>query len=176
VTWDSNATGQLYRDGQVGIMNNWGSLAASFIDPEQAQPEAAENALLAAAPTIGGGTIPAAALWWDGFAIAQNISDEDAAASFRAMMHAMRPEVATQNPDAAVWLMSGYQPGPAGVGVVANAQAGARPYPMVPYMGLLHEVLGAELADFIRGTEDADKALADIDAAYTAAAQQAGFL
>ena len=39
--------------------------------------------MLAAAPTVGGGTIPAATLWWDGFTIAKNISDEDAEASFR---------------------------------------------------------------------------------------------
>ena len=64
----------------------------------------------------------------------------------------------------------------AAVGVMANANGGARPYPMVPWMGLLHETLGTELADFIKGTEDADKALADIKAAYTAAAQQAGYL
>jgi hypothetical protein len=32
-------------------------------------------------------------------------------------------------------------------------------------MGLLHEVLGRELAEFIAGTEDADPALADIAAA-----------
>jgi hypothetical protein len=92
------------------------------------------------------------------------------------MMHAIRPEVATQNPNAAVWLVDGYQPGPAAVGVIANAQGGARPYPMVPWMGLLHETLGNELADFIQGREDADKALADVQAAYTAAAQQAGYL
>jgi ABC-type glycerol-3-phosphate transport system substrate-binding protein len=176
VTWDSDASAQLYRDGQVAVMNNWGSLAAPLLDPAQALPEVAESTAFAATPTIGGGTVPAAALWWDGFTIAANVSDEDAEASFRAMMHATRPEVAAQNPDAAVWLIRGYQPGPAAVGVVANAQAGARPYPMVPYMGLLHEVLSAELPDFIRGTEDADKVLADIGAAYTAAAQQAGFL
>ena len=46
---------------------------------------------------------------------------------------------------------------------------------MVPWMGLLHETLGNELADFIKGTEDADMALADIKAAYSAAAQQAGY-
>ncbi|HVG46665.1 MAG TPA: sugar ABC transporter substrate-binding protein, partial [Rubellimicrobium sp.] len=135
-----------------------------------------ENTVFAAAPTIGGGTIPASALWWDGFAIAKNVSDEDAVASFQAIMHAIRPEVATQNPDAAVWLIQGYQPGPAAMGVVANATGGARPYPMVPWMGLLHETLGTELADFIKGNEDADKALADIQASYTAAAQQAGYL
>ena len=176
ITYDTDATAQLYRDGQAAIQTNWGSLAASLIDPEQAQPEVAENTVFAAAPTIGGGTIPAAALWWDGFTVAKNISDEDAAVSFQVMMHAIRPEIAQQSPEAAVWLLAGYEPGPAAVGVIANAQAGARPYPMVPWMGLLHEVLGAELPDFVKGVEDADKAIADITAAYTAAAQQAGYL
>jgi ABC-type glycerol-3-phosphate transport system substrate-binding protein len=176
VTHDTNVTAQLYRDGQVGMMQNWGSLAGSLIDPEQAQPTVVENTVFAPAPTIGGGAIPSAALWWDGFTIAKNVSDEDAAASFQAMMHAIRPEVAQQNPNAAVWLIDGYQPGPAAVGVIANAQGGSRPYPMVPWMGLLHETLGTELADFLQGKEDADKALADITAAYTAGAQQAGYL
>lgn len=173
---NADAISQMYRDGNVAIENNWGSLAASLIDPEKAQADVVENTIFAAAPTIGGGTIPAAALWWDGFTIAKNISDEEAAASFQAMMHAIRPEMATANPDAAVWLIDGYQPGPAAVGVVANAQGGARPYPMVPWMGVLHEVLGTELADFLQGKEDADKALQDVTAAYTAAAQQAGYL
>ncbi|MEZ5777165.1 MAG: extracellular solute-binding protein [Paracoccaceae bacterium] len=176
VTTDTDAIAQLYRDGKVGMMNNWGSLAASLIDPAKAQPNVAENTVFAAAPTIGDGTIPAAALWWDGFTIAANISDADAEASFQAMMHAVAPETAAEHPDVAVWLIKGYQPGPAAVGVIANANGGARPYPMVPWMGLLHETLGAELADFIKGSEDADKALADIDAAYTAAATQAGYL
>ncbi len=176
VTWDTDEIGALWSDGRLAMMNNWGSLAGRMIDPAQAQPEVVENTVFTAAPTIGGGTVPAAALWWDGFTIAKNVSDEDAAASFQAMMHAIRPEMAQQNPNAAVWLIEGYQPGPAAVGVVANAQAGARPYPMVPWMGLLHETLGTELADYIQGNEDADKALQDITAAYTAAAQQAGYL
>jgi hypothetical protein len=125
---------------------------------------------------VGGGTVPAAALWWDGFAIAANISDEDAAASFQAMMHAIRPEVAQTSASAATWLIDGFQPGPTAAGVIGTAQGGARPYPMVPYMGLLHEVLGVELADFLAGTEDADTAIADITAAYTAAATSAGYL
>ena len=176
ITFDTDSMAQLYRDGKVGVMNNWGSLAGSLIDPAKALPTVTENTVFAAAPTIGGGTIPAAALWWDGFTIATNVSDADAEASFQAMAHALAPETATKHPNAAVWLIAGYAPGPAAVGVVANANGGAQPYPMVPWMGLLHETLGNELADFIKGTEDADKALADINAAYTAAAQQAGFL
>ena len=176
VTFNTDATAQLYRDGKVGMMNNWGSLAGTLIDPTKAQPVVSENTVFAAAPTIGDGTIPAAALWWDGFAIATNVTDADAEASFQAMMRGIAPETAAANPNAAVWLIAGYQPGPAAVGVIANATSGARPYPMVPWMGLLHETLGNELADYIKGTEDADMALADIKAAYSAAAQQAGYL
>ena len=47
---------------------------------------------------------------------------------------------------------------------------------MNPYMGILHEVLGMELADYMKGAEDADKAIADVTAAYIAAATSAGFL
>lgn len=176
VTYDTDSIAQLYRDGKVGVMNNWGSLAGSLIDPAKAQPAVAENTVFAAAPTVGDGTIPAAALWWDGFTIAANVPDADAEASFQTMMHALAPETAATHPNAAVWLIAGYQPGPAAIGVVANANGGARPYPMVPWMGLLHETLGNELADFIKGSEDADTALADINAAYTAAAKQAGYL
>ena len=176
VTFDTDSMAQLYRDGKVGVMNNWGSLAGTLIDPAKAGAAVVDGTVFVAAPTVGDGTIPAAALWWDGFSIAANITDADAEASFRAMMHGIAPETATANPNAAVWLIAGYQPGPAAVGVVANANGGARPYPMVPWMGLLHETLGNELADFIKGSEDADKALADIKASYTAAAQQAGYL
>lgn len=176
LTYDTDVLAQIYRDGNVALMNNWGSLAGALIDPSKAQPVVAENTVFAAAPTIGDGTIPAAALWWDGFTISANVSDADAEASFRAMMHAISLDTAVNHPDAAVWLIPGSTPGAAAVGVMANATSGARPYPMVPWMGLLHETLGTELADFIKGTEDADKALADINASYIAAAQQAGFL
>ena len=64
----------------------------------------------------------------------------------------------------------------ANVGVIANANGGARAYPMQPYMGLLHTALSAELADFIAGKEEADQALADVKAAYDAAAKEGGFL
>jgi multiple sugar transport system substrate-binding protein len=175
-TYNSDTMAQMWRSGTIAMMVNWGSLAGSVIDPAEADPVVLAGTVIAAAPTIGGGTIPAAALWWDGFTIASNISDEDAAASFQAMMHAMAPSTAVDHASAATWLIDGFQPGPAAAGVIGTAQAGARPYPMVPYMGLLHEVLGVELADFLAGTEDADTAIADITAAYTAAATSAGFL
>ena len=115
--------------------------------------------MLAGAPTVGGGNVPAAALWWDGFTIAKNISDEDAEASFRAMVYGIRPEVGQSNPDAATWLIKDYKPGPGAVGVLANATGGAKPYPMVPYMGLLHTALGAELGGLHAGPRECRKCL-----------------
>jgi len=63
-----------------------------------------------------------------------------------------------------------------GVGKHATASAGARPYPMLPYAGLMHTALGNELAQFMQGQESAEQALADVEAAYIAAAREQGFL
>ena len=87
VTYNTNAIKPLWEAGQAAIVNGWGSRAAAMIDPTGPAPEIAANTVLAGAPTVGGGNIPAATLWWDGFVIAKNICDEDAEASFRAMMH-----------------------------------------------------------------------------------------
>ena len=40
----------------------------------------------------------------------------------------------------------------------------------------MHTALGAELAQFMQGEEGAEQALADVEAAYRSAAQEAGFL
>ena len=176
LTFDATELQKEYEAGKVAIMNEWGSLAGTILDDEGAAEGVVENTVLAAAPTIGGGTVPAAALWWDGFSIAKNISDADAEASFVAMLHGISPETVAANSDVATWLVKGYEPGPAAVGVIANANGGARAYPMQPYMGLLHTALSNELAEFIAGKEDATQALADVKAAYDAAAKEAGFL
>jgi ABC-type glycerol-3-phosphate transport system substrate-binding protein len=176
VTYNTNAIKPLWESGQVAMLNGWGSRASALIDENGPAPEIAKNTVLAAAPTVGGGDIPAASLWWDGFAIAKNISDEDAEASFRAMMHAIRPEVAQQYADVTAWLIKGYEPTEAAVGVFETAQAGAKPYPMVPYMGILHTALGDELAEFMQGQESAEQALADVEQAYNTAARENGFL
>jgi multiple sugar transport system substrate-binding protein len=175
LTFDANVLSQEWDAGNVAIMTQWGSLAGAAIGPE-ADPEIAANTAFAAAPTFNGGSIPAVALWWDGYTIASNISDEDAAASFQAMLHGASPEMVAENPDVATWLVEGYEPGPAAEGVLATANAGARAYPMQPYMGLLHTALSTELAEFMAGQESAEQALADVKASYTTAARDAGFL
>jgi ABC-type glycerol-3-phosphate transport system substrate-binding protein len=140
--------------------------------------EVVDGFAIAGPMTVGGGDIPATTLWWDGWTVASNISDEEAEATFIAMMNGIRPDI-MQDEDIrtqAVWLIDGYEPTPAAVGVFAAANAGTKPYPMLPYMGLLHTALGNELSDFMQGKESAEQALADIEAAYIAAAKEAGYL
>ena len=154
----------------------WGSRAGAILDDKGSTPEIIKATVLASAPTVGGGSVPATTLWWDGFGIAKNISNADAEASFRAMMNGLTPQTVKASNEAAVWLAEGYTPGVAARGVVATAQAGARPYPMEPSMGLLHTALGDSLSTFMQGSKPAKQALADAEAAYVAAAKAKGFL
>lgn len=176
LTHDSNAVQAEWEAGNVAMTNLWGSRAGAVTDGEGSTAEIESNTMFASAPTVAGGSTPASTLWWDGFTVAANISDADAEATFQAMMNGVSLDMAKANADKANWLIAGATPQPSGVGVVATAQGGASPYPMLPYMGTLHGAIGAELADFLQGAESAEQALADIEAAYRAAAQEKGFL
>ena len=177
LTHDSNVTNAEYRAGNVAIMNMWGSRASQQTTTEGVIDAVKSGHAIAGPLTVGGGSSPASTLWWDGWTIGKNISDAEAEATFIAMTHAIRPEMLTDDTShLAVWLIDGYQPTTDAAGVFAAAQAGTTPYPMLPYMGLLHSALGNELADFMQGKESAEQALADVEAAYRAAAIEKGFL
>ena len=172
----SNETQGLWEAGQAAIGIMWGSRGGAVLDNEGSTAEITSNTVLTGAPTAGGGSIPAATLWWDGVTIAKNIPDEDAEATFAALMTALTPEMVAEHNDDAIWLIDGFKPGPAAAGVAATAAGGAKPYPMIPYVNLMHNALGAELVDFYKGSESAEDALADVEAAYRTAATEAGFL
>ncbi len=177
LTHDSNATSAEWEAGNVALMNMWGSRMGVLMDAEGSEPQVYENTKVAAPLTVGGGDTPASTLWWDGWTVAKNISDEDAAATFQALAHATSPALLNdETMGEAVWLIDGYQPAPVNEGVLAAASMGTQPYPMLPYQGLLHTALGDNIADYLQGKESAEQALADIEAAYTAAAKEKGFL
>ncbi|WP_171103560.1 ABC transporter substrate-binding protein [Ruegeria sp. HKCCD7255] len=176
LTHASNETQGLWESGQAALAVMWGSRGAPILDDEGSTEEVTSNTVLSAAPTVGGGSIPAATLWWDGITIASNVSDEEAEATFAALISGLTPEMVAANNDDAVWLLEGFKPGPAAAGVAATVQGGAKPYPMIPQMGLLHAALGSELTDFLKGDESAEQALADVESAYRTSAKEAGFL
>ncbi len=177
LTHDNNATNAEFKAGNVALMNMWGSRAATLTDADGVPQEVKDGMAIAGPMTVGGGSIAASTLWWDGWTVAKNISDEDAQATFLAMMHAIRPAMLNdETSPQAVWLIEGYQPTDAAIGVFEAAKMGTTPYPMLPYMGLRHTALGSELADFMQGKESAEQALADVEAAYIAAAKEKGFL
>ena len=177
LTHDSNSTGAEWKAGNVAMMNMWGSRVGPLTESEGVVQAVVDFTKIAGPLTVAGGTEPATTLWWDGWTVSKNISDVDAQATFKALLHGIKPEVLTdETMPQAVWLIDGYKPNPAAEGVFAAANANARPYPMLPYQGLLHSALAAELSDFMLGKEDAATALKDIEASYTAAAQEKGFL
>jgi ABC-type glycerol-3-phosphate transport system substrate-binding protein len=177
LTHDSNATSAEWEAGNVALMNMWGSRTGVLMDAEGSAPEVYENTMVAAPMTVGGGSIPATTLWWDGWTVAKNISDEDAEATFLAMKTGISPSILNdETMGQAVWMIEGYTPAPVNQGVFSAIEMGSKPYPMLPYHGLLHTALGDNIADFLQGKEDAATTLADIEAAYTAAAREQGFL
>ena len=176
LTHDSEAIKVEWESGKVGLMTLWASRSGTLLDDE-GDPAITAATKLAAPATVGGGSIPAATLWWDGFTLAANRPDADAEASFRALVHASTSkEMANTASDQAVWLVEGFTPGPKSVGVLAAAKMGAKPYPMLPHMSLMHGALGSEIVDFLQGKESAEQALADTEAAYIGKAKEKGFL
>jgi len=177
LTHDSNATSAEWEAGNVALMNMWGSRTGVLMDDEGSAPEVYENTMVGGPLTVGDSGTPATTLWWDGWTVAKNISDEDAAATFQAMANGVAPAILDDTTmSQAVWLMDGFEPAPVNEGVLATVAAGATPYPMRPFQGLLHTALGDNIADFMQGNESAEQTLADIEAAYTAAATEKGFL
>ncbi|WP_025769401.1 ABC transporter substrate-binding protein [Thioalkalivibrio sp. HK1] len=178
LTHDNNETNAEFRAGNVAIMNMWGSRAETLVTADGVSQEVIDGFAIRGPMTVDGGTTPASTLWWDGWTVAKNIPDDEAEATFIALMHAIRPELMEDDGIArqAVWLIDGYKPTSASAGVIEAAEMKTIPYPMIPYMGLLHTALGNELADFLQGKESAEQALSDVEAAYRAAAKEKGFL
>jgi ABC-type glycerol-3-phosphate transport system substrate-binding protein len=176
LTHDSNANQALWEGGKIALVHLWGSRAGAVTDGENSTSEIENSTKFAGALTVGGGSTPASALWWDGFVIAANIPDADAEATFRALANGVSLKMAQANKEKANWIIKGATPTAAGVGVSATAQAGAHPYPMVPFISSLHGAIGSEIVDFLQGKESAEQALSDVEAAYITVAKEKGFL
>ncbi|WP_306119257.1 MULTISPECIES: extracellular solute-binding protein [unclassified Roseitalea] len=173
---DSTYVQQQFQQGKIAMANLWASRGAAMDDEAESQVVGKVNA--AAAPLAMEGGAPATTLWWDGIVIARNISDEQAQAAFRVAMEGLDTEMVKANNDAAIWLISGYQPNRLAEGAIATASAEPAPpsYPSTSQMGLMHTALGNELPAFFTGERDAEATLAAVEDAYITAAQEAGLI
>ena len=88
----------------------------------------------------------------------------------------MSEDVIKAHNDDAIWLASGFNPGPAAEGAFATASQGAPNYPMTKYIGSMHSALGKNIAPFMTGKKDAATTLADIETAYITDAKEKGLL
>ncbi|MEM7300239.1 MAG: extracellular solute-binding protein [Pseudomonadota bacterium] len=161
-----------FQAGTIAMGINWASRAGSVNDPNESQ--VAGKIKMAAAPM--GSARPSATLWWDGWAIAKNTSDEQAEAAFKLIIKALSSEVVTANNDVAIWTSPAFKPTEAASGAIATAQGGAANFPASKFLGALHTELGGGIADYMTGAKDAAKTLADIEAAYLTAAKENGLI
>lgn len=174
LTSDATFVQQQFQRGRIAMANLWSSRAAQVNDPKEST--VAGKIAMAAAPAAVPGGKPATTVWWDGFAIAQNAPDAQAEAAFQVALHGVSEEMVRANNDIAVWLIRGFKPGPAAEGAIASAKAGAPTYPATTAMGLMQTALGNNLANFFTGSENAERTLQRVEAAYTAAARERGVL
>ena len=160
------------QQGKVAMSNLWASRAGAVNDP--AESSVAGKIVMAAG--LSGSERVASTIWWDGWSIAKNISDEEAEAAFKLIVASMAEDVIREYNDHAIWLAPGFVPGAAAKGAYETAGGNAVPYPMNKYIGSMHGALGSGLAAFMTGDKDAATTLADIEAAYITDATEKGLL
>lgn len=125
---------------------------------------------------IGTASAPAAMFAWDGFAIAKNITDEEAVAAFRVAIEGGDTERVTENNELAVWLIAGYQPTDMAAGAIETMQNGAKPTPSTVWRGRINDAVERNVVEFMPGRKTAEESLTDIEAAYRTSAKEAGLL
>jgi ABC-type glycerol-3-phosphate transport system substrate-binding protein len=171
---DSTYVQQQLQNGRIAMANLWASRAGAMNNAEESQVVGLIE--FASAPRSAAGTLPAATLWWDGVVIAANVSDEEAEAAFRVAMEGMDAEMANANPEAAIWIVPGFEPGEIAAGAAATAQNGARPYPASSHMGLMQQAIADNISAFLTGNVGPEDTLAQIEADYLTSAREAGII
>ncbi len=173
---DSTYVQQQFQQGKIAMANLWASRAGAM--DNEAESEVVGKVETAAAPKATADGPPATTIWWDGVVVAKNIPDETAEAAFRVALEGLDSEMVSNNPDAAIWLIEGYEPTRLAEGAIATLQSqpGARAYPSTASMGLMHTALGNGVAAFLTGDKSAEETLEDIEADYLTAAREAGLV
>lgn len=172
---DSPFVTKQLQEGKIAMAFLWASDTANLNNPEESQ--VVDKIGFAAAPAAVEGGPSATTLWWDGLTIAQNVSDETADAAFRLIIEGIGHENLSAHPEAAIWLSDPAIESSAAAGVMASVEGGAPSFPASNPAGLMtFTAFGDNVADFLSGKETAEETLADIEASYVTAAQEAGYI
>ena len=126
---DSTVVQQQFQQGEIAMANLWASRAGAMDNPDESQVVGMIE--FAAAPAAVEGGPPATTLWWDGFTIAQNVSDEAAEAAFRLALEGISYENLSGHPDVAIWLSNQPIESRIAAGTLASAEAGRAVVPGV---------------------------------------------
>ena len=113
---DSTYVQQQFQQGKIAMANLWQSRAAAMNYPNESQVVGLVT--MASAPMAS--IRSASTLWWDGFVIAANTSDEEAEATFKVALEGIDTEMVVANNDVAVWLIDGFVAGPVAAGAAAT--------------------------------------------------------
>tara|TARA_R110002020_G_scaffold109430_15_gene253132 strand:- start:24770 stop:25963 length:1194 start_codon:yes stop_codon:yes gene_type:complete len=171
---DATFVQQQFQQKKIAHSNFWASRAAKMDDAAESQVVGLIGT--AAAPAAMPGGIPASMYSWDGFAIAKNITDEEAEAAFRVAIEGGDEEMVKENNDLAVWLINGFQPGEMAQGAIATMANGAKPNASTTWRGLINDAIEKNVVEFMTGKKTAEETLTDIESAYRTSAKEAGLL
>ena len=88
LTHDSESIKVEWEAGNVALMTLWASRSGTLLDDE-GDPKITKATKLTGPATVGGGNIPATTLWWDGFTLAKNRSDQ----YFESLLQSYAPSI-----------------------------------------------------------------------------------
>ena len=171
---DATYVQQQFQQGKIAMANFWASRAFAMDDAKESR--VVGKMATAAAPAAVKGGIPAVTYSWDAFAIAKNITDQEAEAAFRVALEGADTETVQQNNDVAVWLVEGYKPGPLAKGAIETVEKGAPPAPSTVWRGLMDGSVSRNVPDYLLGKRTAEQTLQKIEADYVVSATEAGLL
>ena len=171
---DSTFVQQQMQQGKTAMSLLWASRAGAMDDPAESQ----FVGKIAGAPAanLGEGTTPAAMLYWDGLAIAANISDEKAERAFQVIMEGADEEMVSANNEAAIWLIKGYKPARMAQAAIDTIDNGVVSSPSATWKGLMITAIGNAVPTFMNGSQGIDETLAQIERDYLVSAKEAGIV
>ena len=171
---DSTTVQQQLQQGKTAMAILWASRAAAMDDPLES--EVVGKIAGSAAPLVDEDGLPAAMLYWDGLAIAANISDAEAEKAFRVIVDTLDEDMVRENSDAAIWIAKGYEPARMAQAAIDTIGNGVVSSPSTSWKGLAISAAEKTIPSFLIGDRTAEQTLVAMEEDYLVAAREAGLV